>query len=98
MLFCLPMIMMYCVDSTLFALILVLYAVCIPLLDRVLVPWIVASSVIVSVYLIYVMTVILKDLCVVCMSTHVVNAALLAAEVAACFCSVEQKGRDKKKD
>ena len=71
---------------------------CIPLLDRVLVPWIVASSVIVSVYLIYVMTVILKDLCVVCMSTHAVNAALLVAEVAACFCSVEQKGRDKKKD
>ena len=73
-------------------------AACIPVLDRVLVPWIVVSSVLVSVYLIYVMVVILKDLCVVCMATHAVNAALLAVEVVACSCRTVQGGRDKKQD
>ena len=70
----------------------------IPVLERVLVPWIVTSSVIVSVYLIYVMVVILKDLCVVCMATHAVNAALLAVEIASCSWCVVEEGRDKKQD
>ena len=70
----------------------------IPVLNRVLVPWIVASSALVSVYLIYVMYYILEDLCVVCMSTHAVNAALLVLEVVSCTCAVAQEGREKKQD